>query len=105
MFVTRELLSHFTKQGGGILAFVERGGGHSDGGTLDKTITAAFTAFAGGLFNSQDAKTLIGFSAGLPPSGEQTDSFAAFILKLMTSGHKPDLARWHKFGKLNLFGR
>ncbi|MDR2491428.1 MAG: hypothetical protein LBD20_08520 [Spirochaetaceae bacterium] len=105
MFVTRELLSHFTKQGGGLLAFVVRGGGGPDGGTLDKTITAAFAAFAEALLGTQGVENLIGFSADIPPASEQTDAFAAFILKLITDERKNDRGRWHKFGKLNLFGR
>ena len=105
MFVTRELLTHFDKKGGGVLAFVMHTGGPTGGGLLDKTITAAFAAFAGGLLGTQDAEKTIGFSTDIPPGSEQTDAFAAFIIKLLTSEHKTDRGRWHKFGKLNLFGR
>ena len=105
MFVTRELLTHFDKKGGGVLAFVMHTDGPAAGGPLDKTITAAFAAFAGGLLGNQDAEKTIGFSSDIPSTGEQTDAFAAFIIKLLTAGRKTDRGRWHKFGKLNLFGR
>ena len=105
MFAAKELLTHFHKRGGGALAFVMRGGGEAGGSPLDKTITAAVTAFADGLMDSQDGENVIGFSAGMSPAGEQMEAFAAFIVKQITGERKNDRGRWHKFGKLSLFGR
>jgi hypothetical protein len=74
------------------------------GGTLGKTISAAFTAFAEATIAS-DENTL-GFSAPDVSGGaEAAGDFAAFILKKLREERKTSAGKWYKYNKLALFGR
>jgi NAD(P)-dependent dehydrogenase (short-subunit alcohol dehydrogenase family) len=108
-FLVKELAAIFKSrgQGSGTLALVlsEVGAGsRSDVPDLPgSAVTAAFRAFAQGILAaSQNAPyDVLGFSSAEP--GEDT-AFAAHVFKILDE-EKKNAGKWHKYGKMGIFGR
>lgn len=107
-FLVRELALLFRAQQSGTLALVlsevAGGGGKDDRVDLfGPTAAAAFRALAQGLLASSftEPYRTLGFSSA--EAGED-DAFAAFIFKTLDEGAKRDAGKWHKYGKMGIFG-
>jgi hypothetical protein len=106
-FLVKELSAVFKAKRSGTLSLVLAESTAASKDTIDllgPSATASFRAFTQNLLTSSlcDSFQLMGFSAS--DSGDNA-AFAAFIFKLIEEGSKRNNGRWHKFGKLNLFGR
>jgi hypothetical protein len=108
-FLIRELAAVFNARQAGTLALVladiEPGSGRDDAADLAAPpAAAAFRAFAQGLLNASFGEPyhVLGFSAS--ETGEDA-SFAAFVFKTIEEANKKNSGKWHKFGRLSLFGR
>jgi hypothetical protein len=106
-FLARELSATF-KVGGGSLALVlsDLAAGTEKGETPDlmgPSVAASFRSFASGLLASSVGKpyAVKVFSC---ETGEDA-AFAAFVFKILDEGNKRGSGKWHRYGKLNLFGR
>ncbi|MDR1307369.1 MAG: hypothetical protein LBK74_07325 [Treponema sp.] len=105
-FLVRELLAAFRARKAGTLALalLETGGQKNDAPDLiGPAVGSAFRAFAQNVLLSAAGApyTAMGFSCS-EPGGE--NAFAAYIFKILDEGKK-NSGRWHKYGKLGLFGR
>jgi hypothetical protein len=108
-FLVRELAAVFKARQSGTLALVlsdiEPVSGRNDLSDLaGPPVAAVFRAFAQGLLNVSFSEPyqVLGFSAS--ETGEDA-AFASFILKTIEEANKKDSGKWHRFGKLSLFGR
>ncbi|MDR2193031.1 MAG: hypothetical protein LBP19_00950 [Treponema sp.] len=101
--LVKELVAYFRVRKAGILSLVLA---HTNNETdlLAPSGSASFHALAQGLMALAPSELFqtMGFV-----SSESSDDvgFAAFIFKIMEEGNKKNNGRWHKFGKLNFFGR
>lgn len=103
LFLTRELRQLFQTRQTGQIAFVAADSG-ALGGVLGKTVSAAFTAFAGATIAT--GENVLGFTAPEAAAGtEHADEFAAFVLKKLREERKTAAGKWYKYSKLPLFGR
>ncbi|MDR1930819.1 MAG: hypothetical protein LBQ44_09365 [Treponema sp.] len=106
-FLVKEIISLFKARERGSLALVlsETGAGSAEEvpDLIGPAASAAFKALARGILLSSlnVPYTVTGFSSS-EPGGEE--AFAAFIFKTL-EGEKKISGKWHKFGKLGLFGR
>jgi hypothetical protein len=66
-------------------------------------VAAAFRALAQGLLSASFGKPYqtLAFST---ETGEE-DAFAAFVFKTIDEGNKRNAGKWHKYGRMGLFGR
>jgi len=108
-FLVREIAKHFRSQESGTLALIlsesGQGGGKDEAVDLfGPCIAASFRALAQGLLSASFNKPYrtLGFSSS--EVGEN-EAFASFVLKTMEEGGKRNDGKWHKYGKLGLFGR
>ncbi|MDR3277075.1 MAG: hypothetical protein LBT11_07725 [Treponema sp.] len=104
-FLSRELCRMFRDRGAGTLALVlqEPAPGGEPADLLGPAVGAAFRAFAQSLLASQPGKAyeVYGFSA---ESADAAD-FAAFIFKIIEERGRRNAGKWHKYGRLGIFGR
>jgi hypothetical protein len=108
-FLVKELASVFKARKAGTLALAvpvigPSGGRDAAVDLLGPSAAESFRAFAQGLLASSvdEPFQVMGFSSS--EAGEE-EAFAAFIFKLMEEGNKRTPGKWHKFGRLNFFGR
>jgi hypothetical protein len=108
-FLVRELALIFRGRKEGVLTLVvpeTAAGGGRDAvpDLLGASAAASFRAFAQGLLASSfnEPFQVLGFSVS--EAGVEVP-FAAFIFKIIEEKNKRNRGKWHKFGKLNLFGR
>jgi NAD(P)-dependent dehydrogenase (short-subunit alcohol dehydrogenase family) len=108
-FLVKEAAALFKARGGGTLALVLSDlppGNRKDERVdlLGPSATASFRAFIQGLLASSlgDPYATMAFTSS--EAGTET-AFAAFIFKILEEGGKRNNGKWHKFGRLNLFGR
>jgi hypothetical protein len=107
-FLVKELASIFRARRSGSLALVfsEIGSGGRDEteDLLGPAALASFRTFTRSLLSSafHEPYLTMGFSSS--EAGTET-AFAAFVFKILDEGNKRNNGKWHKFGKLNLFGR
>ncbi|MDR2759633.1 MAG: hypothetical protein LBB78_09665, partial [Spirochaetaceae bacterium] len=68
------------------------------------SMAASFRALAQGLLAASigEPYEVLAFSSS--DAGEEA-AFASFIFKIMEENNKRNTGKWHKFGKLGLFGR
>jgi hypothetical protein len=107
-YLVKELAAVFRARRAGSLALVfsEIGDGGRDDATdiLGPAALASFRAFTRSVLATapREPYLTLGFSSS--EAGTE-GAFAAFILKLLDEGNKRNNGKWHKFGKLKLFGR
>jgi hypothetical protein len=108
-FLVKELAAVFKAKKAGTLSLVlvETNANAAAKDSIDllgPSATASFRAFTQNLLSSSlcDSFQVMGFSAS--DTGDD-NAFAAFIFKLIEESSKRNNGRWHKFGKLSLFGR
>ncbi|MDR3160755.1 MAG: hypothetical protein LBU28_03985 [Spirochaetaceae bacterium] len=105
-FLSRELIGRFKARQAGVLTLVlsepSVRGKDEPVDVAGGAVAAAFRALAQSLLAASAGKPyqVLGFSG----SGEPA-SFAAFIFKILEEGGKRNGGKWHKFGKIGLFGR
>jgi hypothetical protein len=102
-FLIKEIIEGFRARKAGVLSLaLSHANNKKD--LLAPSGIASFQALAQGLLTlapSEPFQTL-----GFVPSETGDDvAFAAFIFRIMEEGNKKNNGRWHKPGKLNLFGR
>jgi hypothetical protein len=106
-YLSRELCRVFKDRGSGTLAFIVPEGPPSKSGDspdlLGPALGAAFKSFA---------QSVLALPPPLPYeaygfSAENADpaAFAAFIFKIIDEGGRRNAGRWHKYGRVGLFGR
>jgi NAD(P)-dependent dehydrogenase (short-subunit alcohol dehydrogenase family) len=104
-FLVRELSAVFRARHTGTLALAlpETGSKDDVPDLIGPVISSAFRSFAQSILASSAAVpyNVMGFSSSDP--GEE-NAFAAYIFKTMDEGKK-NSGKWHKYGKLGLFGR
>jgi hypothetical protein len=107
-FLAKELTEAFQARGSGTLALVlsDTGLEGEKGDAADlmgPSVAASFRSLAHGLLAASPGKSYqtMAFSSD---TGEDA-AFAAFIFKVIDEGGKRNAGRWHKFGKLGIFGR
>jgi NAD(P)-dependent dehydrogenase (short-subunit alcohol dehydrogenase family) len=106
-FLVRELTTVFRSQNGGTLSFIvsdlPTGAKEDIPDIIGPAAAAVFRAFAQRVLTSSAAApyNVMGFSSSEP--GEE-NAFAAFVFKIMED-EKRNSGKWHKYGKLGLFGR
>ncbi|MDR0688647.1 MAG: hypothetical protein LBG08_00060 [Spirochaetaceae bacterium] len=107
-FLVKELTARFKIHKSGTLVLVLSeisGGGKADSVDLaGPPVAASFRALAQGVQAASigepyDILTFSSSEAGEDPA------FAAFVFKTMEENNKRNTGKWHKFGKLGLFGR
>ncbi|GHT77302.1 hypothetical protein FACS1894130_01160 [Spirochaetia bacterium] len=106
--LVKELTAAFKALKAGTLALVlsDTGFGPDKNDTVDllgPSVAASFRSFAQGLIASSTGKPYQTFAFS-SETGEDAD-FAAFIFKTIDEGGKRASGKWHKYGKLGLFGR
>jgi NAD(P)-dependent dehydrogenase (short-subunit alcohol dehydrogenase family) len=108
-FLVKEAAALFRARGGGTLALVlsDIPPGNSKDETVDllgPSAAASFRAFIPGILSSSlhESYQTMAFTAS--EAGTET-AFAAFIFKTLEESSKRNNGKWHKFGRLNLFGR
>jgi hypothetical protein len=108
-YLVKELAAAFRARRAGSLALVlpetGPGGGRDDAADLlGSAALASFRAFGQSVLaaSAHEPYLTLGFSSS--EAGAEA-AFAAFVLKQLDEGNKRNSGRWHKFGKLNLFGR
>jgi hypothetical protein len=107
-FLVKELTAAFKRRGAGTLALVlsDTGSGNEKRDIPDlmgPSVRAAFRALVQGLLAADPGKSyqILAFSS---ETGEDAE-FAAYIFKIIEENNKRNLGRWHKYGRLGLFGR
>jgi hypothetical protein len=107
-FLVRELTALFKSRKRGVLSLVLSdigpGGGRDDAADLlGPPAAASFRAFAQGLLTASfdEPYQALAFSSSV--IGEDA-AFASFIFKTIEEGKRGG-GKWHKYGKLGLFGR
>jgi len=106
-FLVRELAAAFKARGKGTLSLALQESSANSGGDIPDlpgpAASSAFHSFAQGiLLSSFNASyDVMGFSSSEP--GEE-NAFAAFVFKIMEE-EKRNSGKWHKYGKIGLFGR
>jgi NAD(P)-dependent dehydrogenase (short-subunit alcohol dehydrogenase family) len=108
-YLVKELAAVFRSRRAGSLALVFSetgpGGGRDDApDLLGPAVLASFRAFTKSVLASalNEPYQTTAFSSS--EAGAEA-AFAAFIVKQLDEGSKRNNGKWHKFGKLNLFGR
>jgi NAD(P)-dependent dehydrogenase (short-subunit alcohol dehydrogenase family) len=108
-YLVKELAAVFRARRAGSLALVfpetGPGGGRDDAADLlGPAALASFRAFSQSVLAAavHEPYLTLGFSSA--EAGAEAP-FAAFVLKQLDEGNKRNNGRWHKFGKLNFFGR
>jgi hypothetical protein len=105
-FLVKELTAAFNGRGAGTLALVLSDAGNDKRDAPDlmgPSVSASFRAFVQGLLAAAPNKPYqtLAFSS---ETGEDAE-FAAYIFKIIEENNKRNLGRWHKYGRLGLFGR
>jgi len=106
-FLVRELSTLFRAQNRGTLSFIvsdfQTGAKEDIPDIIGPAAAAVFRSFAQRVLTSSTTApyNVMGFSSSEP--GDET-SFAAFVFKTIEEG-KRNSGKWHKYGKLGLFGR
>lgn len=107
-FLVKELTAAFTARSAGTLALVlsDAGAGNAKGDAPDllgPSVGASFRAFVQELLSAAPLKPYqtLAFSS---ETGEDTE-FAAYIFKTIEENSRKNMGRWHKYGRLGLFGR
>jgi hypothetical protein len=108
-FLVKELTALFRAQKGGTLALVLADippGGDKDepADLLGPSVLASFRAFMQSLLSLSPHEPYQTMAFTATESEEET-AFAAFIFKILEEGNKRNNGKWHKFGRLNFFGR
>jgi hypothetical protein len=108
-YLVKELAAVFRARQAGSLALVfpetGPGGGRDDApDILGPAVLASFRAFTQGVLASALNEPYQTMAFSLSEAGAEA-AFAAFIVKQLDEGGKRSKGKWHKFGKLNLFGR
>jgi hypothetical protein len=108
-FLVKEVTALFRSRKKGTLALVLSdilpGNGKDESPDLLRPSAAAsFRAFIQGLLAAslRDPYQTLAFTS--PETGTET-AFAAFIFKILEENNKRNNGKWHKFGRMNLFGR
>jgi hypothetical protein len=107
-FLTKELLVRFKARQAGVLAMVllepPARGKDEPVDTAGPAVAASFRALVQALLAASTGKPyqVLGFSGS--DTGE-AQAFAAFIFKIMEEDGRRNGGKWHKFGKIGLFGR
>jgi hypothetical protein len=107
-FLVKELAAAFKTRNAGTLALVlsDAGLGNEKRDAPDlmgPSVSAAFRAFVQRLLAAASNKPYqtLAFSS---ETGEDAE-FAAYIFKIIEENNKRNVGRWHKYGRLGLFGR
>jgi hypothetical protein len=106
-FLVKELTALFKARNSGTLVLVlSEISGRSKDTPVDlagPSVAASFRALAQGLLAASigEPYDVLAFSS---ETGEDP-AFAAFIFKTIEENNKRNIGKWHKFGKLGLFGR
>ena len=108
-FLVRELALLFRSRKAGSLSLVlsESGGSAGKEESVDlvgPSVAASFRALAQGLLAASFSEPYKVLAFSTAEAGED-EAFAAFAFKIMDEGNKRDAGKWHKYGKLGLFGR
>jgi hypothetical protein len=108
-FLVKEVTALFRSRRGGTLALVLSdilpGNGKDESpDLLGPSAAASFRAFIQGLLAAslRDPYQTLAFTSS--ETGTET-AFAAFIFKILEENNKRNNGKWHKFGRMNLFGR
>ncbi|MDR2053199.1 MAG: hypothetical protein LBP80_07280, partial [Treponema sp.] len=106
-FLVKEVTAVFKVRNAGILALVlsdadSRNDKKAVPDLLGPSVSASFRAFVQGLLAAAPNKPyqLLAFSS---ETGSDTE-FAAYIFKIIEENNKRNLGKWHKYGRLGLFG-
>jgi hypothetical protein len=106
-FLVKELTALFKARKSGTLVLVlsENYGGAKGAGVdlMGPSVSASFRSLAQGLQAASvgEPYEVLAFSC---EAGEDP-AFAAFVFKIMEENNKRNTGKWHKFGRLGLFGR
>jgi NAD(P)-dependent dehydrogenase (short-subunit alcohol dehydrogenase family) len=108
-FLVRELALLFKERNQGALSLVlsdiGAGGGKDEAADLlGPSAAASFRALAQGLLTGSFNAPYQVFAFSSSEIGEDA-SFASFIFKIMEEDSRRNSGKWHKYGKLGLFGR
>jgi hypothetical protein len=108
-YLVKELTAAFRARQAGSLALVFSetgpGGGRDDAADiLGPAALASFRAFTQSVLASAPHEPYQTMAFSSSEAGAEA-AFAAFIVKQLDEGNKRNNGKWHKFGKLNLFGR
>lgn len=108
-FLVKELTALFRVRGGGILALVladiaSEGGKDETADLLTPSALASFRAFMRSLLSASPREPYQTMAFTVSETGEET-AFASFVFKILEEGGKRNNGKWHKFGRLNFFGR
>jgi hypothetical protein len=108
-FLVKELIALFRLRQGGTLILVlselDAGGGKDEAlDMLGPSAVASFRSFAQSILATapHEPFQIMGCSSS---GTSDTAAFAGFVFKLLEEGGKRNNGKWHKFGKLGLFGR
>jgi hypothetical protein len=108
-FLVKELTTLFRAKRGGTLALVladilPEGGKDEGADLLMPSVLASFRAFVQSLLSAAPREPYQTMAFTASEAGEET-AFASFIFKILEEGGKRNNGKWHKFGRLSLFGR
>jgi hypothetical protein len=107
-FLAKELTALFKRRNAGtmvlVLSEIFRRGKEEPVDLIGPSIAASFRALAQGLLAASlgEPYEVLAFSSSDP--GED-QAFASFVFKTMEENNKRNAGKWHKFGKLGIFGR
>jgi hypothetical protein len=108
-FLVKELTALFRAQEGGTLALVladisPESGKDKTADLLTPSALASFRAFMRNLLSAAPREPYQTMAFTVSETGEEA-AFASFIFKILEEGNKRNNGKWHKFGRLNFFGR
>jgi hypothetical protein len=107
-FLVKELTALFKAHHSGTLALVLsevfRRGKHEPVDLTGPSVAASFRALAQGILAASIGAPYEVLAFSSSDAGEDP-AFASFIFKIMEENNKRNTGKWHKFGKLGLFGR
>jgi hypothetical protein len=107
-FLVKELTALFKAHGSGtlVLALSEISGGRKDEPVdlAGPSVAASFRALAQGVLAASIGEPYDALAFSSSEAGED-QAFAAFVFKTMEENNKRNAGKWHKFGRLGLFGR
>ncbi len=103
--LVKELIDGFRARKSGTLSFALAAPLPYADDLLSSCAAASFQALAQGLLARTGAELFQTFGFSTPENNVDDAAFAAFIFKIMEEGNKKNNGRWHRFGKISLFGR
>lgn len=108
-YLARELVSSFRSRKAGTLALVlseapTMGNKDDPEDLIGPVIASAFRSLAQGLLASSYADTFKTLAFSTTEMGDD-GAYAAFVYKIIDEDNKKNSGKWHKYGKVGLFGR